>query len=118
MAIAAPEFLSAANAVLQLRGERANLIAANIANADTPGYKAKDINFASAYQHALETGDVSVQPKYLADFPVGLNGNDVSLTGQKIEAIENTGAMTAQVTFLHQSTSDLITALHPNPNGN
>lgn len=32
---------------LLLRGERTAVLAANLANADTPGYKARDINFAS-----------------------------------------------------------------------
>ena len=32
---------------LQLRSERQRLIASNIANADTPGYVARDMDFAS-----------------------------------------------------------------------
>lgn len=38
---------------LSLRAARQELLASNIANADTPNYKAKDINFASALQSAL-----------------------------------------------------------------
>ena len=38
---------------LTLRAARQELIASNIANADTPNYKAKDIDFASALQGAL-----------------------------------------------------------------
>jgi len=37
------------------RSQRAELIATNIANADTPGYKAKDIDFASALKAARST---------------------------------------------------------------
>ena len=33
---------------LLVRSDRAELIASNIANADTPGYKAKDLDFADA----------------------------------------------------------------------
>ena len=33
---------------LTLRAERQRLIASNIANADTPGYVARDMDFASA----------------------------------------------------------------------
>jgi flagellar basal-body rod protein FlgB len=33
---------------LSLRAERQRLIASNIANADTPGYVARDMNFAQA----------------------------------------------------------------------
>ncbi len=35
-----------------IRSQRAELLATNIANADTPGYKAKDIDFASALKAA------------------------------------------------------------------
>ena len=40
-------------AALGLRAARQELLASNIANADTPNYKAKDIDFASALQEAL-----------------------------------------------------------------
>ena len=35
-----------------IRSQRAELLATNIANADTPGYKAKDVDFASALKAA------------------------------------------------------------------
>lgn len=38
---------------LTLRATRQELIASNIANADTPNYKAKDIDFSTALQGAL-----------------------------------------------------------------
>lgn len=38
---------------LRVRGQRQELIAANIANADTPHYKARDIDFKSAMQNAM-----------------------------------------------------------------
>ncbi|MCB5187985.1 flagellar basal body rod protein FlgB [Methylobacillus caricis] len=38
---------------LRVRGQRQELLAANIANADTPGYKARDINFADTFKQAL-----------------------------------------------------------------
>ena len=37
---------------LSLRSERQRLIASNIANADTPGYVARDMNFAQALREA------------------------------------------------------------------
>jgi len=40
---------------LSLRSERQRLIASNIANADTPGYVARDINFAQALREATGT---------------------------------------------------------------
>jgi flagellar basal-body rod protein FlgB len=41
---------------LVLRSERQRLIASNIANADTPGYVARDMDFASALREATGQG--------------------------------------------------------------
>ena len=38
---------------LNILAERQGLLAANIANADTPNFKARDVDFASALKHAL-----------------------------------------------------------------
>ena len=38
---------------LTLRSQRQQLLASNIANADTPGYVARDMNFAQALQRAV-----------------------------------------------------------------
>ena len=41
---------------LVLRSERQRLIASNIANADTPGYVARDLNFRDAMANAISAG--------------------------------------------------------------
>ncbi|ADE15412.1 flagellar basal-body rod protein FlgB [Nitrosococcus halophilus Nc 4] len=41
---------------LSLWSRRAELLAANLANADTPGYKARDIDFKTALQQAQGQG--------------------------------------------------------------
>ena len=46
---------------LSLRSARQELLASNIANADTPNYKAKDIDFASALQGAM-SGNKPILP--------------------------------------------------------
>ncbi|WP_028292587.1 flagellar basal body rod protein FlgB [Oceanobacter kriegii] len=43
---------------LQLRAKRAEVLANNLANADTPGYKARDFDFQSALDAAVENGNV------------------------------------------------------------
>jgi flagellar basal-body rod protein FlgB len=53
---------------LVLRSERQRLIASNIANADTPGYQAKDFDFASALRNATgqaSSGASSLSPAQL-----------------------------------------------------
>lgn len=39
-----------------MRGRRMAILASNIANADTPGYRARDIGFADAMQQAMSRG--------------------------------------------------------------
>ncbi len=45
--------LSFHQTALRVRGQRQELIAANIANADTPNFKARDIDFKAAMQNAM-----------------------------------------------------------------
>lgn len=41
---------------LNLRAQRQEILASNIANADTPGYQARDIDFASQLSKVMENG--------------------------------------------------------------
>ncbi len=58
---------------LSLRSARQELLASNISNADTPNYKARDINFASALQSAL--GGTSAQLTVAQTASLHLEGN-------------------------------------------
>ncbi|MEO5970279.1 MAG: flagellar basal body rod protein FlgB [Bdellovibrionia bacterium] len=49
--------IGALNTSLNLRLANQNVISGNIANADTPGYKAKKVEFESALRDALGIGD-------------------------------------------------------------
>jgi len=49
-----------------LRQERHEVLASNIANADTPNYKARDIDFASQLRQAVEQGRSATQGLALA----------------------------------------------------
>ena len=44
---------------LTLRAERQRIIASNIANADTPGYVARDLNFAQALRDATSNAAIT-----------------------------------------------------------
>ena len=48
---------------LVLRAERQKVIASNIANADTPGYSGRDINFKEAMTAAVGGTSLSLQPR-------------------------------------------------------
>ena len=57
---------------LNLRSERERLIASNIANADTPGYVAREMDFATALRQA--TGSLAAAPLLAASQPGHLGG--------------------------------------------
>jgi flagellar basal-body rod protein FlgB len=59
---------------LSLRAARQELIASNIANADTPNFKAKDIDFASALKGAMSGAGPKLQ--MAATAAAHLNGDD------------------------------------------
>jgi flagellar basal-body rod protein FlgB len=68
---------------LVIRADRQRIIASNIANADTPGYAGRDINFKDAMESALagSNGGVSLQPSSNA-LPDGrTHSNHISLPG-------------------------------------
>jgi flagellar basal-body rod protein FlgB len=112
-------FLNFYNGVLGVQQQRASLLADNIANADTPGYKAVDVPFESALSSQIsDPASADSAPEYRTDATVSLDGNDVSLDSERVEAARNGEQMIGAATFLKQSTSDLITALRPNPSGN
>jgi len=48
------DYFSLHQAALNLRAQRQQLLASNIANADTPNYKARDIDFNTALQAAMQ----------------------------------------------------------------
>ncbi|MBW4024860.1 MAG: flagellar basal body rod protein FlgB [Proteobacteria bacterium] len=115
-------FLNFYGAVLDLAQQRETLIANNIANADTPGFKAQDVPFDRALSAQLTDGPdnsllAGAAPQYRATGTVTLDGNDVSLDKERLEAAQNSERMIGASTFLHQATSALVMALRPNPGG-
>lgn len=56
------DFLGIHGTALALREKRLQLIAANIANADTPQYQAQDLDFTTALRSALQPGSGATGP--------------------------------------------------------
>ena len=65
---------------ISIRTRRAEILASNIANADTPGYKAQDLDFKTALKNAQE--NIS-------------SGTNIALTNDKHLNIENIGSDSA-----------------------
>ena len=72
---------------LGLRAYRQQLLASNIANADTPGYKAVDIDI----QEALRNGKTpeSVNIKYVVPSQGSIDGNTVEMDSERVKFTEN-----------------------------
>jgi flagellar basal-body rod protein FlgB len=69
---------------------RQRVIADNIANVDTPGFRASNVDFESSLKAAVENGGrTGVQAQVLAsDTPVGANGNNVDLRKEMLAATQ------------------------------
>lgn len=66
---------------------RQKLVASNIANADTPGYKTQDLDFQSSFQAALDGG--SPQPTPVSGLTTKNDGNNVDLDREARLLAEN-----------------------------
>lgn len=72
---------------MTLLSERQALVASNIANADTPGYKTQDIDFESAFRDALSGIPPEVQE--VSGLTLKDDGNNVSLDREARLLAEN-----------------------------
>ncbi|MEO7338066.1 MAG: flagellar basal body rod protein FlgB [Caldimonas sp.] len=86
---------------LGLRSERQRLLASNIANADTPGYQARDLDFAQALRQATGTA----QPARMLD--VSQAGHIGGSTGGGIGGTADLSYATAAQTNLDRNTVDM-----------
>ena len=89
---------------LELRSQRMGLITSNIANAATPGYKAKDIDFAAALK-ARTAGASSDQAvtgatRYRVPVMPALDGNTVELGTEQLAFSENAVGYSATLSFI------------------
>lgn len=83
--------LRVAGALGRHSAERHAVIAVNVANADTPGFQARDIEpFAKALQREREAGDATQFRTRTIDMlgAVSPNGNTVALEDQMLRASE------------------------------
>ena len=120
---------------LRLRGARHEVLSANIANADTPGYRARDLDFEPIMRSVAETREISAADRerpvdgfsaaplelgsaiYETEFPdhrhgeERLDGNSVSLDRQMGMMTENALAYEASLTLLSRTLAALRYAI-------
>jgi flagellar basal-body rod protein FlgB len=116
---------------LTLRAARQELIASNIANADTPNYKARDIDFASALQGALagssarlpmattagshlsagNTGGPGAPVMYRTAVQPSADGNTVDMDVERAQFADNALRYEASVKFVSEDIKKILTAI-------
>ena len=113
---------------LQLRAERQRVIAGNIANAETPGYQARDFDFASALRAASgesRTGEGiarnvmnsgapgSVQPtlRYAVPSQTNLDSNTVDMDRERAAFADNSVKYEATLRFINGSVRTMLDAM-------
>jgi flagellar basal-body rod protein FlgB len=100
---------------LEVRAQRMGVLASNIANASTPGFKAKDIDFKAALQGAQRTGnaDAAIDGNTLYRRPLqpSLDGNTVELVTEQTAFAENAVAYQTTLAFLNGRISTITRAL-------
>ena len=100
---------------LELRSRRMGLITSNIANAATPGYKARDIDFAAALK-ARENGariDTAMNGATLYRVPVmpSLDCNTVEMATEQTAFAENAVGYSATLSFVRGRVETITRAL-------
>jgi flagellar basal-body rod protein FlgB len=72
--------------------QRQRVIADNIANVDTPGYRATSVDFETSLRAAIATGELGTEvPPITTETgdPVGANGNNVDLGKETLTAVQS-----------------------------
>ena len=116
---------------LNLQAHRQQLIASNIANADTPNYKAKDVDFRAALQGALQAATSPVPlattqsghiqgggaptlqglTGYRTELQSAVDGNTVNMDIERAAFAENALHYEASVTFINGMLRSMNTAI-------
>ena len=116
---------------LKLRAQRQEVLASNIANADTPHYKARDFDFSAAFDSAMQarkTGGLnttharhlqasssldplSQQLMYRKEYQSAVDGNTVNMDTEMREFTDNAVRYQAAVTFMQKRIEGLRGAI-------
>ena len=113
---------------LQLRSQRNEVLAANIANADTPGYKARDLDFNAVLRQASGSGDTlrvtharhmhangaapgQAPVLYRVPTQPAQDGNTVDVQQEQAAFAENAVRYQASLEFLSGRVRGLISAI-------
>jgi flagellar basal-body rod protein FlgB len=102
---------------LELRSQRLAMLASNIANAATPNYKARDIDFQKALSDATSNGAMSAGQAadanigYRVPLETSLDGNTVELSTEQNQFAENALHYKTTLSFLEGRIGTVMSAL-------
>lgn len=115
---------------LALRSQRQRLIASNIANADTPGYAARDIDFAQALRRATgatggsatlatahaghlsaASGGGEADLVFATPSQTSLDGNSVDMDRERASFADNAVRFEATLRFINSRVRTMLTAV-------
>ena len=111
---------------LNIRNKKNDIIASNIANAATPNYKARDINFLDEFKKVTNTGEIktthsnhiptknyNISGKAFYRDPViaSLDGNTVELSVEQMQFAENSMKYQTTLKFLNGKITKMISAI-------
>jgi flagellar basal-body rod protein FlgB len=121
------QFFGVHGQALQLRSERMGLLASNIANAATPNYKARDLDFAAALSGEQGLGLARTRAGHLAAARSGpgeapairyrqplqpsLDGNTVELATEQVQFAETALRYRSTIGLLNSRIQGLTAAL-------
>ena len=118
MSIRIDEALGVHTRALELRVQRSEILAANLANEDTPGFQARDIDFAGEMQRLDRRGSdaffvAARSPDYQYRVPTqaSQDGNTVELSVEQAEFSKNSMDFQTSLTFLNMKFRGLKQAI-------
>ena len=94
---------------MDLLSARQKLVASNIANADTPGYKTQDLDFQASFQSALAGG--MPQPSEVTGLLTKNDGNNVDLDREARLLAENAMRFSAASTLMKSQLNTIKEAI-------
>ncbi len=122
------DHMSTHASALLLRAQRTRLLANNMANADTPNYKARDFDFSAALRLQLSDQQARLNTTHSSHIPLSqlsslarlqyripqepsLDGNTVDSDVEQARFAENAVRYQASLHFLNKKITGLISAL-------
>ena len=104
---------AALHAAINGLDERQRVISANVANLETPGYLAQEVDFESSLRSAIASGDPGSAEVSVTDSlaPTRLNGNNVNIDFELLAGSENLLRQRLVVQALNSKYSLLRTAI-------